>query len=120
MATGHYIQRKDGENGPELHAAADANRDQSYFLFSTTAEQLDYLPSSPQGLEDLAEAVESSGMPDAGAFSIAELTALAAEVANGPPSPPKLPITLPVLPPFWLMSKPAQSQPQSISTGPLN
>ncbi len=43
MATGHYIQRKDGENGPELHAAADANRDQSYFLFSTTAEQLDYL-----------------------------------------------------------------------------
>ncbi len=43
MATGHYIQRKDGEAGPELHAAADANRDQSYFLFSTTAEQLDYL-----------------------------------------------------------------------------
>ncbi len=43
MATGHYIQRKMGPQGPELHAAADANRDQSYFLFSTTAEQLDYL-----------------------------------------------------------------------------
>lgn len=43
MATGHYIQRKMGEAGPELHSAADANRDQSYFLFSTTAEQLDYL-----------------------------------------------------------------------------
>ena len=43
MATGHYIQRKMGENGPELHAAADGNRDQSYFLFSTTEEQLDYL-----------------------------------------------------------------------------
>ncbi|SLN12403.1 tRNA-specific 2-thiouridylase MnmA [Roseovarius litorisediminis] len=43
MATGHYIQRKIGENGPELHCAADANRDQSYFLFSTTPEQLDYL-----------------------------------------------------------------------------
>ena len=43
MATGHYIQRKLGPNGPELHAAADAARDQSYFLFSTTAEQLDYL-----------------------------------------------------------------------------
>jgi tRNA-specific 2-thiouridylase len=43
MATGHYIQRKMGANGPELHSAADANRDQSYFLFSTTAEQLDYL-----------------------------------------------------------------------------
>ncbi|MEO0863574.1 MAG: tRNA methyl transferase PRC-barrel domain-containing protein, partial [Pseudomonadota bacterium] len=43
MATGHYIQRKMGPAGPELHSAADANRDQSYFLFSTTAEQLDYL-----------------------------------------------------------------------------
>ncbi len=43
MATGHYIQRKQGDNGPELHSATDANRDQSYFLFSTTAEQLDYL-----------------------------------------------------------------------------
>ena len=43
MATGHYIQRKMGPNGAELHCAADANRDQSYFLFSTTPEQLDYL-----------------------------------------------------------------------------
>ena len=43
MATGHYIQRKMGPGGPELHAAADAARDQSYFLFSTTPEQLDYL-----------------------------------------------------------------------------
>ena len=43
MATGHYIQRKMGDAGPELHSAADANRDQSYFLFSTTAAQLDYL-----------------------------------------------------------------------------
>ncbi|OWY04951.1 MULTISPECIES: tRNA 2-thiouridine(34) synthase MnmA [Thioclava] len=43
MATGHYIQRKDGAAGPELHCAADPNRDQSYFLFSTTPEQLDYL-----------------------------------------------------------------------------
>lgn len=43
MATGHYIQRKMGENGPELHSAEDANRDQSYFLFSTTPEQLNFL-----------------------------------------------------------------------------
>ncbi|MGB4829036.1 MAG: tRNA 2-thiouridine(34) synthase MnmA [Paracoccaceae bacterium] len=43
MATGHYIQRKVGAFGPELHQAADAGRDQSYFLFSTTAEQLGYL-----------------------------------------------------------------------------
>src|SRR6056297_1500878 len=43
MATGHYIQRKMGAHGPELHCAADAARDQSYFLFSTTPEQLDFL-----------------------------------------------------------------------------
>jgi tRNA-specific 2-thiouridylase len=43
MATGHYIQRKTGATGPELHMAADPARDQSYFLFSTTAEQLAYL-----------------------------------------------------------------------------
>ena len=43
MATGHYIQRKMGPAGPELHIAADPARDQSYFLFSTTPEQLTYL-----------------------------------------------------------------------------
>jgi len=43
MATGHYIQRLMGPNGPELHSAKDAARDQSYFLFSTTPEQLDFL-----------------------------------------------------------------------------
>ena len=43
MATGHYIQRMVGPAGAELHCAADPNRDQSYFLFSTTPEQLDFL-----------------------------------------------------------------------------
>ena len=43
MATGHYIQRKLGAAGAELHCAEDANRDQSYFLFSTTPDQLEYL-----------------------------------------------------------------------------
>ncbi|EBA10851.1 tRNA 2-thiouridine(34) synthase MnmA [Roseobacter sp. CCS2] len=43
MATGHYIQRMMGANGAELHSAADPTKDQSYFLFSTTQDQLDYL-----------------------------------------------------------------------------
>jgi tRNA-specific 2-thiouridylase len=55
MATGHYIQRKIGLAGPELHSAADANRDQSYFLFSTTAAQLDYLRFPLGGLASKAE-----------------------------------------------------------------
>ncbi|MCP5039115.1 MAG: tRNA 2-thiouridine(34) synthase MnmA [Rhodobacteraceae bacterium] len=43
MATGHYVQRITSGHGPELHMAADPTRDQSYFLFSTTPEQLEYL-----------------------------------------------------------------------------
>ena len=43
MATGHYVQRivKDGK--AELHRGADPDKDQSYFLFATTQEQLDFL-----------------------------------------------------------------------------
>lgn len=55
MATGHYIRRFDGDVGSELHMAADANRDQSYFLFSTTREQLDFLRFPLGGLASKAE-----------------------------------------------------------------
>ena len=40
VATGHYARRLDGSGGPELHRAADAVRDQSWFLFATTQAQL--------------------------------------------------------------------------------
>jgi tRNA-specific 2-thiouridylase len=43
LATGHYVRRVLGEAGPELHRGSDPARDQSYFLFGTTAEQLDFL-----------------------------------------------------------------------------
>ena len=45
MATGHYIQRiENPETGQaELHRAVDHTKDQSYFLFATTQEQLDFL-----------------------------------------------------------------------------
>jgi tRNA-uridine 2-sulfurtransferase len=43
LATGHYVRRVEGEHGPELHRAADASRDQSYFLFATTRAQLAFL-----------------------------------------------------------------------------
>jgi len=43
LATGHYVRREVGAHGAELHMAADPSRDQSYFLFSTSREQLDYL-----------------------------------------------------------------------------
>lgn len=43
LITGHYVQRLAGTNRSELHRAIDPTRDQSYFLFTTTQEQLDYL-----------------------------------------------------------------------------
>jgi tRNA-specific 2-thiouridylase len=43
LVTGHYARRVEGAGGPELHRAADAAKDQSYFLFATTAAQLAFL-----------------------------------------------------------------------------
>ncbi len=43
LATGHYVRRVEGAHGAELHRALDPARDQSYFLFATTQDQLDYL-----------------------------------------------------------------------------
>lgn len=43
LATGHYIRRQEGPAGAEMHRAADPARDQSYFLFATTREQLEFL-----------------------------------------------------------------------------
>ncbi len=43
LATGHYVRRIGSGAGVELHRALDPARDQSYFLFATTSEQLDFL-----------------------------------------------------------------------------
>jgi tRNA-specific 2-thiouridylase len=43
LATGHYVRRVMTATGPQLHRALDPARDQSYFLYGTTEEQLDYL-----------------------------------------------------------------------------
>ena len=72
LATGHYVRRIDGADGPELHKAADPARDQSYFLFATTREQLEFL-RFPLG-----------DLPKAAVREIARELALA--VANKPDS----------------------------------
>ncbi|WP_292051182.1 MULTISPECIES: tRNA 2-thiouridine(34) synthase MnmA [unclassified Brevundimonas] len=43
MATGHYVRRAIAGNRAQMRKAIDHSRDQSYFLFATTQEQLDYL-----------------------------------------------------------------------------
>ena len=51
LATGHYVRRVPGALGSELHRSRDPARDQSYFLFATTPDQLDYLRFPLGGLE---------------------------------------------------------------------
>lgn len=51
LATGHYVRRVVGADGPELHRAVDPARDQSYFLFATTREQLGFLRFPLGGME---------------------------------------------------------------------
>ncbi len=43
LITGHYVSRIQTNGHANMYKAKDQNRDQSYFLFSTTQEQLDYL-----------------------------------------------------------------------------
>jgi len=43
LITGHYVSRVLANGHAHMYRAKDYNRDQSYFLFSTTQEQLDYL-----------------------------------------------------------------------------
>ncbi len=43
MATGHYIRRKKKLGSPSLHTGIDSSKDQSYFLFATTKNQLEFV-----------------------------------------------------------------------------
>ena len=43
LVTGHYVSRLQNNGHANMYRAKDQNRDQSYFLFNTTQEQLDYL-----------------------------------------------------------------------------
>jgi tRNA-specific 2-thiouridylase len=54
LATGHYVRRVVGSAGAEMHRAVDPARDQSYFLFATNDEQLDYLRFPLGGMEKSA------------------------------------------------------------------
>lgn len=65
LATGHYIARRDGPNGPELARAADAERDQSYFLFNTTRDQLEriWFPLGDMPKAEVREMAERFGLP---------------------------------------------------------
>ncbi|MXP47966.1 tRNA 2-thiouridine(34) synthase MnmA [Altererythrobacter luteolus] len=67
LATGHYVRRVNGSAGPELHRALDPARDQSYFLYATTEEQLDFLRYPLGGLpkSQVRELAEQAGLRNA-------------------------------------------------------
>ena len=54
LVTGHYVLRRDHDGESKMYRAEDKMRDQSYFLFSTTKEQLDYI-RFPLGLINKSE-----------------------------------------------------------------
>jgi len=43
LVTGHYVRHKQGIDGAEMHRATDPTKDQSYFLYATTRDQLNFL-----------------------------------------------------------------------------
>jgi tRNA-specific 2-thiouridylase len=67
LATGHYVRRVTGTAGPELHRALDPARDQSYFLYATTEDQLDYLRFPLGGLpkSEVRRLAEAAGLRNA-------------------------------------------------------
>ena len=73
LATGHYVQRVEvpegssSGSGPHLYRAHDPSRDQSYFLYATTQEQLDYIRFPLGGLPKtkVRELAEAAGLRNA-------------------------------------------------------
>ncbi len=65
LVTGHYVQRIDTEDGPTLARAVDTDRDQSYFLFGITKEQLASLwfPIGGMRKADVRELARSFDLP---------------------------------------------------------
>ena len=55
LITGHYVSRVEKNGKASMYRAKDLTRDQSYFLFSTTQEQLDFLRFSLERLISLKQ-----------------------------------------------------------------
>jgi len=65
LVTGHYARRVEGRHGPELHRAVDLHKDQSYFLFRTSREQLAFCHFPLGGLRkaETREIAAELGLP---------------------------------------------------------
>lgn len=65
IATGHYAQRNEGENEPELHRGVDQNKDQTYFLWTLTLAQLAFslFPVGNSPKDVIRAEAEAAGIP---------------------------------------------------------
>ncbi len=65
LATGHYIALEQTDEGPRLYRARDVGRDQSYFLFATTRDQLATLmfPLGSLPKDDVRRLAEAFALP---------------------------------------------------------
>ena len=64
LATGHYVQTRLVDGRRKLFRPVDTDRDQSYFLFATTQEQLDFLrfPLGGMGKAEVRELARDMGL----------------------------------------------------------
>ncbi len=64
LATGHYVQSRLEDGRRRLYRPVDSNRDQTYFLFATTEEQLDFLrfPLGGMSKDEVREHARSMGL----------------------------------------------------------
>lgn len=64
LATGHYVRRSGSADSAQMQKAVDETKDQSYFLFATTQEQLNYLRFPLGGMvkEDVRILAEKYGL----------------------------------------------------------
>lgn len=67
IATGHYVERIEGNTGPELHRGKDTNKDQSYFLWALQNEQLTYslFPVGNSPKDSIRKEAAAAGIPTA-------------------------------------------------------
>ncbi len=67
IATGHYVVRKEGQRGAKMYRGNDTNKDQSYFLWSLSQEQLDHalFPVGNTPKEDIRKEARNASMPTA-------------------------------------------------------
>lgn len=67
IATGHYVRRIDENGESELHRGVDAGKDQTYFLWSLTKEQMEYslFPVGDTNKDEIRAEAEEAGLPTA-------------------------------------------------------